>query len=330
MELTGEKYTAALAAIRSDHDKSTIHPESLPPWMEPLARKRERETGVSHADALAAIQLELLAYEGDRKSLPLSAFARAEDDPRELNGIHISKAVSKRYVYWPIEDEPRVLPDEDEVEHYTVPHPLLRRRVGSGGAFDLSPTIRCTVNADYFKGWRVQLRRFGVSSGKSTVIKTVDYPGIPLDDAYFAVACALHVSYLFLTDVERGESRHWKSPEAGARALFPDRPVLGAQLLNEDGSTIDSYEGIEVGQAQERLRRERFRTAATWLELGENGGLGEYSVPGQLDDFAGFWEECGTSRGKARFAEFRRWHLADEDEDDDEVAFSDDDDHVDS
>jgi hypothetical protein len=88
------------------------------------------------------------------------------EDPRTLNGIHLTKALNDHYETWTIYDDPRVeVNDDDEEDVYASAVAVESSRVDSGGFFDLTPIIRCSVNAIYGVGWRIQLRRFGVSTG---------------------------------------------------------------------------------------------------------------------------------------------------------------------
>ena len=280
---TGEKFTAAREAVTEGADSPVM--------------ARDYLAGEAR-----------LPYDGydlwmDSESMP-------GEDPRTLNGIHLTKALNDHYETWTIYDDPRVeVNDDDEEDVYASAVAVESSRVDSGGFFDLTPIIRCSVNAIYGVGWRIQLRRFGVSTGNSTVIQSATYRYLPIDDAYLAAAVALHTGYRFLTAVEKGESKHWRLPEAGARALFPSGAVKGAY---EPAARpyIVPYEGVAPEQAPARLAAERARAAAAWVDLMDRWShwFHNWPIDDQFDDFARYFAESGPDDVRARFKQLRKYY----------------------
>lgn len=234
MNATGEKYTTARDKISSE-DSQSAPSSSVYAWQ-----------------ALAGVAR--LPYEDFDMWMPTEVIPG--EDPRTLNGLHIEKGIGKHYDVWKIYDEPHVDLETDEEVNIEADERF--RRVDSGGWFDVTPTIRCSVDSIYGTGWRIQLHRYGIRSEKTTVIQSATYREsvtVPIDDGYLASALALHTVYRFLTDVQSGHYRLWKSSEAGTRALFPSAAVEGG--WRSGGEIVDRGFDLAQGWRQLEIERER-------------------------------------------------------------------------
>lgn len=289
MEETGEKYTAARAALVEGGPSYSDDPPFSDHWLRGFSRlSNPASAGWMGTDVIAG------------------------EDPRTLNGVHISKGLGDHYWVTTIYDDPHVNledDDEDEIDPTTDDR---FRPVDAGASFDLTPTIVCSVNAVWGKGWRIQLLRRAVSSGNLGVIQSVTLWmewAFPIDDAYLASAMALHECFGFLSAVRRGEYRLWKTPESGARALFPNGPVAGAFVgsTNRGGR---AYIGTPPDEALQRLDLEISRVVLAWVDLvGQwEHWMHNWPLAAQFRDFDRYFAKHPDHSSRERFKSLRAYY----------------------
>lgn len=288
MEETGEKYTTARAALVEGGRSYSDDPPFADHWLRGFSRWTNPDGAVW-----------------------MSGDVIAGEDPRTLNSVHISKGLGDHYWVTMIYDDPHVNledDDEDEIDPTTDDR---FRPVDAGASFDLTPTIVCSVNAVWGKGWRIQLLRRAVSSGKLGVIQSVTLWmewAFPIDDAYLASAMALHECFGFLTAVQRGENRLWKTPESGARALFPNGPVAGVFVGSNRGAR--AYEGTPPDEALQRLDLEISRVVLAWVDLVGRWEhwMHNWPLAAQFRDFERYFAKHPDHSSRERFNSLRAYY----------------------
>lgn len=255
------------------------------PRVRAAARERMEATGESYTAALAQVL-------DDHSPIDDGGFYLADEryegeDDRNLNGLHISKALSDRFdIHDILADIPGAGIDGDD-------------RVDTGAWFELTPVILCTINAE--RHWRIQLLRSAKSSPKTTVISSMTYRWGPIDDAYGPALIALHRCYEFLVAVQRGEHRLWKTPEMGARAIFPPPPVVGYYWRmgrNDPGDLTP----------QELVARTISWVAETWVAHAHRWDhwIQNWPLADQFADFKLYFEEHPEHPSRAEFFRLRK------------------------
>ncbi|WP_311879128.1 hypothetical protein [Microbacterium forte] len=249
------------------------------------ARKRMEETGESYTSSLAGVTNDDSPYGA---AVYMDDDERYEDeDDRTLNGLHISKALSLRFDVNPIYTElPGAGIDGSD-------------RVDTGAWFELTPVILCTIDAQ--SEWKIQLLRSAKQTPKTAVLTTLKYWWGPIDDAYGPAQVALHRCYEFLVAVQRGEHRLWKTPEAGARAIFPPPPVVGDYWImsNNDPGNLTPLE--LVARTISWVVETWVANASRWEHWIENWPMAD-----QFQDIAPYFEEHRSHPSRKEFFRLRK------------------------